>query len=121
MNTDTTPPCTADGDTQPDRDTLDDAGAVEPSVGIADWERYLDNGGEIERTLTSDCDACRAITEVHVVGPCGGVLAFCADPQACLERQLAASRRTDASLSARRAAAEPVKPIAGEARATLGD
>ena len=55
------------------------------------------NGGSIERTLTSDCDACGAITEVHVIGPYGGVLAFCADPEACGERQRSGAAARDAA------------------------
>lgn len=72
------------------------ASARLPHVGIADWQRYLDEGGEIERTLISDCDACDAITEVHVPSDrYGGVLAFCVDPQACMTRQRAdATART---------------------------
>ena len=56
-------------------------------AGIADWQQYLAGGGEIQRTLVEDCDACGAITEVHVIGPYGGVLAFCVDVAAC-ERRL---------------------------------
>ena len=56
-------------------------------AGIADWQRYLAGGGEIQSTVVEACDACGAVTEAHVIGPYGGVLAFCVDVAAC-ERRL---------------------------------
>ena len=59
-----------------------------PSIAAQDWTTY---SGEIERTLVDECDACETIAEVHVIGPCGGVLAFCVDTAACVARQQARS------------------------------
>jgi hypothetical protein len=55
-----------------------------------DWTGYLAGDGAIERTVVDSCDACDATGEVHVIGPCGGVLAFCVDTEACVARQRAA-------------------------------
>lgn len=41
---------------------------------------------EPDLTVEDACDRCGEIGRVNVVGPCGGVLAFCADTQACQRR-----------------------------------
>ena len=56
------------------------------SIWAQDWTAY---SGEIERTLVDVCDACEAVAEVHVIGPCGGVLGFCVDTAACVARRQA--------------------------------
>jgi hypothetical protein len=58
----------------------------DPSSPAQDWTTY---SGEIERTLVDACDACETIAEVHVIGPCGGVIAFCVDTAACVARRQA--------------------------------
>ena len=58
-----------------------------PRPGIDDWEGYVAGGGEIQDSIVDECDACGTTAEVHVIGPYGGLLAFCADPDACAERQ----------------------------------
>ena len=62
-----------------------------PPCSRIDWQRYAAGGGEIERTTVDTCDACGATATVHVIGPCGGVLAFCVDADACVRRQCGAS------------------------------
>lgn len=66
----------------------DDAADPSTSCWVMDLERRAADGGEIEPTTVDRCDACRAVGTVHVTGPCGGVLAFCADAEACRRRQL---------------------------------
>jgi hypothetical protein len=81
--------------TAPSRDAAHD-----PSPGCSriDWQRYAAEGGEIQRTTVDTCDACGATATVHVIGPYGGVLAFCANSDACGRRQCGAS---DAPIVAR--------------------
>jgi hypothetical protein len=70
--------------------------AHDPSPGCSriDWERYAAGGGEIQRTIVDTCDACGATSTVHVIGPRGGVLAFCADADACVRRRCEATDPT---------------------------
>lgn len=73
--------------------------AHQPSPGCSriDWQRYAAEGGEIQRTTVDTCDACGATATVHVIGPYGGVLAFCADCDACVRRQCEATDPTSAA------------------------
>ena len=87
MDTRRTPHDAALDDAPRSRDAQYPAELGAARAGIADWEQYLADGGEIERTLVNDCDACGVIADVHVVGPHGGVLAFCVDVAACERRR----------------------------------
>ena len=73
----------------------DAAHDTSPRCHRIDWQRYAAGGGEIERTTVDTCDACGATATVHVIGPCGGMLAFCADSDACVRRQSAATDAPD--------------------------
>jgi hypothetical protein len=75
----------------------DAAHDTSPRCHRIDWQRYAAGGGEIERTTVDTCDACDATATVHVVGPYGGVLAFCADSDACVRRQCEATNPTSAA------------------------
>lgn len=72
MNRSSTPQHAALDDAPLHRDARDPADRGATRAGICDCQRYLAGGGEIQHTLVGDCDACGAITDVHVVGRAGG-------------------------------------------------
>jgi hypothetical protein len=76
-------------------DAPSDDDAADPSTSclVMDAERRAADGDEIEPTTVDRCDACHAVGTVHVTGPCGGVLAFCADAEGCRRRQLEKAAR----------------------------
>jgi hypothetical protein len=66
--------------------------------GRSDSEEHIAGGVERHGTVTDTCDACDAVAQVQIVAPCGGVLAFCVDRDACSRRR---QRRIDAPPSDR--------------------
>ena len=63
------------------------------TFGRSDSDEHITGGVERHGTVTDTCDDCDAIAEVQIVAPCGGVIAFCVDRDACAERR---QRRADA-------------------------
>ena len=71
--------------------------------GEATREAREPQAGEIHNPTIDDCDRCQAITEVHWLGPNGGVIALCVNGEACLER-----RRNAVAAAEQRAAQDAI-------------